>query len=252
MKARAVSIATAAGLAVVVFVVGALGHPGDPAMLPNRSRGALRRMRSCSLRPVPARSRLRSRRWRISSMRSPTTGRPGRPRTAYVSRPVTLDPSAYPLARTALRRSLAVQPRGNAGALVGLGSLAAAQHDFDDALRWGRRAVRTAPFDADAYGVLGDAQLELGRYRSRSHRSNGWSTPVRISPPTPGSATPSDSKATWPERYRRDAGGVRRGRGPAGRRLGRGAGREAPLRSRPDRERSGVVPPRAGRRPELD
>ncbi len=47
---------------------------------------------------------------------------------------------------------------------MGLGALAAAQHDFAAALRWGRRAVRTAPFDADAYGVLGDAQLELGRY----------------------------------------------------------------------------------------
>jgi tetratricopeptide (TPR) repeat protein len=49
---------------------------------------------------------------------------------------------------------------------VGLGSLAAAQHDFAAALRWGRRAVRAAPFDADAYAVLGDAQLELGRYRA--------------------------------------------------------------------------------------
>jgi tetratricopeptide (TPR) repeat protein len=49
---------------------------------------------------------------------------------------------------------------------VGLGSLAAARHDFAEALRWGRRAVRAAPFDADAYGVLGDAQLELGRYRA--------------------------------------------------------------------------------------
>ena len=41
MKARAVSIATAAGLAAVVFLVGALGHPGDPAMLPEPiTRGA--------------------------------------------------------------------------------------------------------------------------------------------------------------------------------------------------------------------
>jgi tetratricopeptide (TPR) repeat protein len=72
----------------------------------------------------------------------------------------------YPFAEKALRRSLASQPTGNADALVGLGTLAAARHDFAAALRWARRAVRTAPFDADAYGLLGDAQVELGRYRA--------------------------------------------------------------------------------------
>ena len=57
-----------------------------------------------------------------------------------------------------------LQPTGNAEALVGLGTLAAARHHFTDALRWGRRATKAAPYDADVYGLLGDAQLELGRY----------------------------------------------------------------------------------------
>jgi tetratricopeptide (TPR) repeat protein len=168
MKARAVSIATAAGLAVVVFLVGALGHAGDPVMLPKPiTRGA---SADAFLFPASGAGTLAT---AIASLEDRLDAVPddweasAALGTAYVQQArITSDPSAYPLARTALRRSLAVQPRGNAGALVGLGSLAAAQHDFDDALRWGRRAVRTAPFDADAYGVLGDAQLELGRYRS--------------------------------------------------------------------------------------
>ncbi|HYY07951.1 MAG TPA: tetratricopeptide repeat protein, partial [Actinomycetota bacterium] len=84
---------------------------------------------------------------------------------AYVQRArITADPSSYPLAEEALARSLRIRPRGNGDALVGRSSLAAARHDFANALRWGRRAVVVNPYDADAYGTLGDAQLELGRY----------------------------------------------------------------------------------------
>ena len=168
MKARAVSIATAAGLAVVVFLVGALGHPGDPAMLPEPiTRGA---SADAFLFPASGAGTLGT---VIASLEERLDAVPddweasAALGTAYVQQArITSDPSAYPLARAALRRSLALQPNDNAGALVGLGSLAAARHDFADALRWGRRAVRAAPFDADAYGVLGDALLELGRYRA--------------------------------------------------------------------------------------
>ena len=75
----------------------------------------------------------------------------------------TGDPSFYPKAQGALERSLALQP-GNAGASIGLSSLAAARHDFTGALRWGRQAVAAAPHNASAYGVEGDALVELGRY----------------------------------------------------------------------------------------
>jgi tetratricopeptide (TPR) repeat protein len=86
---------------------------------------------------------------------------------AYVQRArITADPSSYPLAEDALARSLRIQPRGNGDALIGRSSLASARHDFAGALRWGLRAVAVNPYDADAYGALGDAQLELGRYRT--------------------------------------------------------------------------------------
>jgi len=45
-----------------------------------------------------------------------------------------------------------------------LGSLALTQHRFHRALQLGREAVRLAPHTAGAYGVVGDAQIELGRY----------------------------------------------------------------------------------------
>jgi len=85
---------------------------------------------------------------------------------AYVQQArITADPSYYPKAEEALERSLALVPDGNADALVGLGALDLARHAFADALTWGRRAVAADPYDANARGVVGDALLELGRYR---------------------------------------------------------------------------------------
>ncbi|WP_433304315.1 tetratricopeptide repeat protein [Actinoplanes sp. CA-030573] len=77
---------------------------------------------------------------------------------------IGFDPAHYPQAQAALYRSLAEQPRGNAAALTGLGALAAARHQFGDALRYARRAVAADAYSADAYGVLTDAYVELGRY----------------------------------------------------------------------------------------
>jgi tetratricopeptide (TPR) repeat protein len=84
---------------------------------------------------------------------------------AYVQQArVTADPSYYPKAEAALDRSLRIEPRGNFAAYVGRGSLEAARHDFVGALRDGERASSIDPYSADAYGVIGDAQIELGRY----------------------------------------------------------------------------------------
>ena len=83
---------------------------------------------------------------------------------AYVQQGrITADPSYYPKAEGVLQASLTQRP-GNAEALLGLGALAAARHDFDGALRYGRRARGLNPYDASAHGVVGDALLELGRY----------------------------------------------------------------------------------------
>ncbi|HTF08960.1 MAG TPA: tetratricopeptide repeat protein [Asanoa sp.] len=82
---------------------------------------------------------------------------------AYVEQArVTADPSLYPKAEGALQRSLSVRPDENATALVGLGALANARHEFAAARRFATDALRANPYDADAYGVLADARTQLG------------------------------------------------------------------------------------------
>jgi tetratricopeptide (TPR) repeat protein len=84
---------------------------------------------------------------------------------AYVQQArLTADPSYYAKAGGALRRSLSEHPDGNHLALVGLGALAAARHDFTAALRYGRQAAAIDPYSAPAQGVVADALVELGRY----------------------------------------------------------------------------------------
>jgi tetratricopeptide (TPR) repeat protein len=84
---------------------------------------------------------------------------------AYVAQArVTADPSWYPKAEGVLARSLRLHGEGNVDAVLGLGALALARHAFEDALAHGRAADAMSPQNADAFGVIGDALLELGRY----------------------------------------------------------------------------------------
>ncbi|MGH3341838.1 MAG: tetratricopeptide repeat protein [Carbonactinosporaceae bacterium] len=84
---------------------------------------------------------------------------------AYVQQArITGDPTYYPKAEGALENSLARRPAGNDAAHTGLASLAAARHDFHEALRQARHAQRLNPYGAANQGVLGDALIELGRY----------------------------------------------------------------------------------------
>lgn len=84
---------------------------------------------------------------------------------AYVQEArITADPGYYPKAEGVLRRSLELNGRDNFEALVGMGALALARHDFAAALDWGNRGRAENPYNGDVYGVIGDAQLELGRY----------------------------------------------------------------------------------------
>ncbi|MBA2447493.1 MAG: tetratricopeptide repeat protein [Chloroflexi bacterium] len=73
------------------------------------------------------------------------------------------DPSYYSRAEGLLRRAHELAP-DDAGALIGLGSLALARHDFAEGLEWGRKAVARNPYGAVGYGVIADAEIELGRY----------------------------------------------------------------------------------------
>jgi tetratricopeptide (TPR) repeat protein len=86
---------------------------------------------------------------------------------AYLQRSRTTgDPSYAAGAERALARSVAIRPRGNFEAAVGMSSLAASRHDFETALRWARRATAVNPDGAEGHGLVGDAFLELGRYRA--------------------------------------------------------------------------------------
>jgi tetratricopeptide (TPR) repeat protein len=76
----------------------------------------------------------------------------------------TGDPSWYPKAEGALRRALELD-RKDALAVGGLGSLALSRHRFRDALALGEQARALNPYSAQPWGVIGDAQVELGRYR---------------------------------------------------------------------------------------
>jgi tetratricopeptide (TPR) repeat protein len=77
----------------------------------------------------------------------------------------TGDAAYYTRADAVLRRARELDNK-NVYALTGLGGIALARHRFADALRIGRAAQAAAPGTAAPYGVVGDAQLELGRYRA--------------------------------------------------------------------------------------
>jgi tetratricopeptide (TPR) repeat protein len=68
---------------------------------------------------------------------------------------------------TLLSRAEAALRRGADPAVrtTGLASLAATRHRFGDARRLARAAIRLDPENATAYGVLGEALVELGFYR---------------------------------------------------------------------------------------
>jgi tetratricopeptide (TPR) repeat protein len=73
------------------------------------------------------------------------------------------DPTYYQKAEDALNQSLSRQPDEYV-AVSGMGALALARHQFQDALEWGERAREINPDRAYAYGVIVDAQIELGQY----------------------------------------------------------------------------------------
>jgi tetratricopeptide (TPR) repeat protein len=74
------------------------------------------------------------------------------------------DPTYYTKSDQVLQRALRLAPR-DLFATSGLGSLALSRHRFGEALVLGRRARAISPGTARNYGVIGDALVELGRYR---------------------------------------------------------------------------------------
>jgi tetratricopeptide (TPR) repeat protein len=75
----------------------------------------------------------------------------------------TGDPALYARAENAFRQGLRRDPQ-DAGGLTGMGALALARHDFEGGLGYGMKAHAEAPSVVRPYGVIVDAQIELGRY----------------------------------------------------------------------------------------
>ncbi|MFF4253331.1 tetratricopeptide repeat protein [Streptomyces sp. NPDC001663] len=87
---------------------------------------------------------------------------------AYVEQARTKgDPSRYPQADKALARSLDLKP-GNEQAVTGRAALAAARHDFKDALKYADQVLKDNPYSQNALSSRIDALVELGRYADAS------------------------------------------------------------------------------------
>ncbi|MFG3033061.1 tetratricopeptide repeat protein [Streptomyces sp. NPDC048253] len=83
---------------------------------------------------------------------------------AYVEQARTKgDPSRYPQAEQALKRSLSLRS-DNDQALAGRAALAAARHDFANALDLADQALKQNPYNERALCSRIDALVELGRY----------------------------------------------------------------------------------------
>ena len=158
-------------------------------------------------RPVSAPAATAHRPRRPAPARSPGAGPAPRPpgRRRHLGRarrglrragPGHRRPHVYPKAEGALRRSLALARRPNPAALAGLGALANARHDFAAARTGRHRRARRQPVPLEAYGVLADAQTQLGDHRPPPPPSSGCSTCDPASPPRPAPPTTSSSGAT--------------------------------------------------------
>ena len=73
------------------------------------------------------------------------------------------DPTYYGKAEEALGRALKLKP-DDFTAMIQMGALSLARHQFHEALDWGEKARLISPGTALIYGVIGDAQVELGQY----------------------------------------------------------------------------------------
>jgi tetratricopeptide (TPR) repeat protein len=86
--------------------------------------------------------------------------------SAYVRQAIeTGDPAFYGLAERAFAEATELAP-DDPTILVGRGALALSLHQFDEAELLGQKATAALPSNADALGVLVDAQVELGQYEA--------------------------------------------------------------------------------------
>jgi tetratricopeptide (TPR) repeat protein len=75
----------------------------------------------------------------------------------------TADGSYYARAEAAYRKALELNPKG-VDALVGLAWVEGGRHEFEASIEWARKALAIDAKCAAAYGLVGDAALEMGDY----------------------------------------------------------------------------------------
>jgi tetratricopeptide (TPR) repeat protein len=169
MRRNVARAALAAALGVALFAVGGLGlFRGGGTEHPAGTAGAARP----AARAIPPVILTGSVAQEIASLQARVRALPADWHSdaalgiAYVQQArLTADPSYYPRAEGVLRRSLALDTKDNFDAMTGMASLAAARHEFTDALSWGQRGIAINPYNANIHAITGDALLELGRYQ---------------------------------------------------------------------------------------
>lgn len=163
---RTARVAAAAGLALALLGLGGLGlfmadRADAPPALSSRSSRALLgptgggKALDRTIASLQARLRENADDWRSYADLGLAYLQKGR---------LTADPTWYTKAEGVLSRSLSLNEGENSHAVLGMGVLNLARHDFAEALDWGRQAKVLDPYDSQARGVIGDALVELGRY----------------------------------------------------------------------------------------
>jgi tetratricopeptide (TPR) repeat protein len=75
----------------------------------------------------------------------------------------TADAAYCGRAEKAYRKALELNPR-NVQALAGMAWVTGVRHEFEDSVDWARKALKLDPNNLAAYGLLGDAAIEMGNF----------------------------------------------------------------------------------------
>lgn len=75
----------------------------------------------------------------------------------------TADAAYYTRAEAAYRQALALEPK-NVAALLGMAWVNGGRHEFEQSIDWANKALALDPNNNAAYGLLGDADIEIGDY----------------------------------------------------------------------------------------
>lgn len=90
----------------------------------------------------------------------------------------TGDTAYYSKAGEALKKALDLYPN-NYTTVIYLGQVSSAEHEFNDTLKYATAAIDLKSEDSYAYGILGDAYIELGQYEDAK---KAYETMVSLGP----------------------------------------------------------------------